>query len=189
MSLDNVLKPEDVKARFPECYDFTRRWEGGYVDHPSDPGGCTNKGVTLKTLERHRGRKCTCQDVRNLSDEEAAEIYADGFWARVWGNKLPVGLNLCVWDWGVNSGPRRSVKALQKLVGSAADGAIGPNTLKAVEAYVAKHGIEMTIRKYTRVRQNYYESLKTFKTFGRGWTNRNTDCHKEALRLAKLGPK
>jgi lysozyme family protein len=97
------------------------------------------------------------------------------------GDDLPGGLDLCVFDFGVNAGPGRSAKYLQTMIGTVADGGIGPNTLKAVEAYVSEHGINKSIENFQEARQGYYEKLNTFDTFGRGWTRRVT----ETTELAK----
>lgn len=180
---------EALTARYPACYDFTLQWEGGYVNHPDDPGGCTNKGITLRTWRDWRDNPTlTCEDLKTISDLEVALIYGSNYWAPVWGNDLPLGLNLCVWDWGVNSGPSRAVKYLQQMIGSAADGIMGPNTMAAVNKYVDLVGLDQTITEYTGLRQNYYEQLSTWPTFGDGWTNRNKACDAEAKRLAALGP-
>lgn len=181
--------PEQIAARYPEISAFTFRYEGGYVDHPSDPGGCTNRGITIGTLRDWRkDPSLTCDDVRALTEEEAAEIYAKNYWDPVWGDKLPVGVNCQTYDWGVNSGPGRSVRALQELVGSTADGIMGKNTLAAVERYVAAHGIEDTLLAYHAKRQRFYESLSTWPTFGKGWTARNDACLELSLALAAEGP-
>jgi lysozyme family protein len=83
----------------------------------------------------------------------------------------------------VNAGTGRAAKYLQNMVGATADGAIGPGTLKAVSAYVDSEGIEGAIRNYQSARQSYYEQLKTFETFGRGWTRRVTETTEKALTL------
>ena len=85
---------------------------------------------------------------------------------------LPRGLDLCVFDFGVNAGTGRSAKYLQRLIGTTVDGGIGPNTLGKIKEYVVTYGIEETISSYALMRQNYYESLSTFDTFGKGWTRR-----------------
>lgn len=172
------------EARYPEAYAFTLSFEGGYVNHPDDPGGCTNMGITIGTLGAWRGEKVTCADVKALSKEEAAMIYATNYWAPVWGNRMPVGVNTQVWDWGVNSGPKRALQYLQRLVGSTADGIMGPKTLEATEKYVKKHGINDTLYRYSADRQQYYESLSTFDTFGNGWTRRNEECLALSIQLA-----
>ena len=88
------------------------------------------------------------------------------------GDDLPNGLDLCVFDFGVNAGPGRAAKYLQTMIGTVADGGIGPNTLAKVAEYVEEHGLAKAIDNYQEARQSYYEKLSTFATFGRGWTRR-----------------
>jgi lysozyme family protein len=176
-----------LRARFPASYRFTKEYEGGYVNDPNDPGGCTNMGITIGTLQAWRGEayEVTCEDVKNLEEPEVGLIYATNYWAPVWGNQLPVGLNTQVWDFGVNAGPSRAVKYLQILVGSAQDGIMGPNTLDATIAYCNTHGMEEVLEAYSSLRQQYYESLSNFSIYGDGWTNRNNACRDFSIELSQ----
>ena len=142
--------------------------EGGYVNHPEDPGGETNLGVTKRVYEEHGGTK----NMKDLTVEDVAPIYKKGYWDKMKGDELPSGLDLCVFDFGVNAGPGRAAKYLQTMIGSTPDGGIGPMTLKAVSEYVEEHGLVKAIENYQDARQSYYEKLSTFDTFGRGWTRR-----------------
>lgn len=171
---------------FQACLTFTLRHEGGYVDHPRDPGGCTNMGITLATLRAWRGMRVDCAAVRSLKRAEAADIYLSRYWLPIAGNKLPVGVDLAVFDWGVNAGPRRSARALQKLVGVKVDGWIGPKTVAAIGG-VTKNAEEREclVVALTEERQKFYERLRTFSTFGRGWTRRNRACKTRALRMIR----
>jgi lysozyme family protein len=94
---------------------------------------------------------------------------------------IPAGLDLCVFDFGVNAGTGRSAKYLQTMIGTVADGGIGPNTLKCLDEYIADNGLEDTISNFQSARQEYYESLSTFETFGRGWTRRVEETTASAL--------
>ena len=98
---------------------------------------------------------------------------------------MPDGLDLCVFDFGVNAGTGRAAKYLQRMIGTTVDGGIGPNTLKALEAYVQVEGLAATIDTYQSNRQKYYEKLSTFETFGRGWTRRVVETTSSAHKLAK----
>lgn len=176
-SVPVALIIEGYVARYPAAYQFTLQFEGGYVDDPDDPGGCTNKGITIGTLTAWRQDSgVTCQDVKNLSPTEAALIYATNYWAPVWGNKMDVGINTQVWDFGVNAGPHRAIETLQGIVGSPADGVMGPNTLSAVDGFIDDNGIDPLLSSFHDSRQRYYESLSTFSKYGNGWTRRNDDC-------------
>jgi len=90
-----------------------------------------------------------------------------------------------VFDWAVNSGTGRAAKKLQSMIGTVADGGIGPNTLRILGEYIeAEGGVENVIRNYQAVRQEFYESLSTFETFGKGWTRRNEETAELALEMA-----
>ena len=98
-------------------------------------------------------------------------------------DSIPSGLDLCVFDFGVNAGTGRSAKFLQTMIGTTADGGIGPNTLSKLADYVDENGIEDTIKNFQAERQSYYESLSTFETFGRGWTRRVEETTESALEM------
>jgi len=168
-----------ASKNYQKCLETILHHEGGYVNHPKDPGGETNLGVTKRVYEEWGGTK----DMKDLLVEDVAPIYKKNYWDRVKGDDLPSGLDLCVFDFGVNAGTGRAAKYLQNLVGAGADGAIGPGTLGKVNAYVEEHGVEETIKKYQEARQGYYESLSTFETFGRGWTRRVTETTELALKM------
>jgi len=155
--------------------------EGGYVNHPKDPGGETNLGVTKRVYEEYGGKK----DMKDLLVADVAPIYIDRYWGKMKCDDLPSGLDLCVFDFGVNAGPGRAAKFLQRMIGTTIDGGIGPNTLAKVNEYVKENTIEETIEKYQTMRQEYYEGLSTFDTFGKGWTRRVEETTKLALDLIK----
>lgn len=165
---------------YDKCLETILHHEGGYVNHPKDPGGETNLGVTKRVYEEWGGTK----DMRDLTVEDVAPIYRKNYWDKLKADQLPSGLDLCVFDFGVNAGPGRAAKFLQTMIGTVADGGIGPNTLKILGEYVNENGLENTIKKYQADRQDYYESLSTFETFGRGWTRRVTEVTELALQIA-----
>ena len=158
--------------------------EGGYVNHPEDPGGETNLGVTRRVYEEWiRFHGIRGKDMKDLEVEDVEPIYRKNYWDRVKGDDLPAGLDLCVFDFGVNAGTGRAAKYLQNMIGTVADGGIGPNTLKAVGNYVESGGVEQTIKNYQAARHEYYESLSTFETFGRGWTRRVDETTNMAIEM------
>ena len=168
-----------MQANYEKCLEAILHHEGGYVNHPKDPGGETNFGVTKKVYDAWGGTK----DMKDLLIEDVAPIYKKNYWHKVKGDSLPAGLDLCIFDFGVNAGPGRAAKYIQTQIGTIADGGIGPNTLSKLDEYVARAGLEKTITEYQRVRQDYYESLSTFATFGRGWTRRVQETTKMALEM------
>jgi lysozyme family protein len=168
-----------VKANFDVCLEMLLEHEGGYVNHPKDPGGETNLGVTRAVYEQHVGRQVMDGEMRNLTKADVKPIYKTMYWDKVRGDDLPHGLDWSVFDWAVNSGPGRAAKALQRIVGVKPDGGIGPVTLRAVHNFDAADLIE----KMHDQRQAFYEGLNTFPTFGRGWTKRNADTLEQARSL------
>jgi len=143
--------------------------EGGWSDHPSDPGGATMKGVTLATYrEYRRNPHITKDELRNISDEELSDLYKKGYWDKCRCDDLPSGVDYLVFDAAVNMGCGRSSKLLQESVGVTPDGGIGPITLAAVNAADA----DELIIKFSELKENFYRSLPTFPTFGKGWLNR-----------------
>ena len=169
-------------SNFDDCLKLILHHEGGYVNHPKDPGGETNLGVTKRVYEEWGGTK----NMRDLTVEDVAPIYKKNYWDRVKADQIPEGLNLCVFDWAVNSGTGRAAKKLQGMIGTTVDGGIGPNTLRALKLYCETEGVEAAISEYTKIRQEFYESLSTFDTFGRGWTRRNKETELEAYKMAGI---
>ena len=166
-----------MKENFEECLKMLLHHEGGYVDHPEDPGGETNLGVTKKVYEEWGGTK----DMKDLTVEDGAPIYKKNYWSRLKCDDLPSGLDFCAFDWGVNSGTGRAAKAIQKIIGANQDGAIGPKSLALIENQDPKFMVEQ----FGKIRQEFYEGLSTFKTFGRGWTRRNEETTQKAVNMVQ----
>ena len=171
-----------MKGNFDKCLAMVLKHEGGFVDHPEDPGGATNMGVTQHTYNSYLARyRLKRRSVRKITAGEVALIYRRNYWDRVRGDDLPPGVDWTVFDWAVNSGPSRSAKALQKIVMVTRDGAIGPKTLYAV----ANQEPDKIIDAMYTARQRFYERLSTFDVFGRGWSRRNTETRDAALLMAQ----
>ena len=142
--------------------------EGGYVNHPSDPGGMTNLGVTKQVWEEWTGRESNEAEMRALTPELVETLYKVRFWDACRCDEMPSGIDYLVFDFAVNAGPSRSSKILQAAVGVPADGVIGPVTLAAVKAIPENELVE----KFSQAKEDFYRSLNTFETFGKGWLNR-----------------
>ena len=168
-----------MKENFDKCLEMLLHHEGGFVNHPRDPGGMTNLGVTRMVYEKWIGKKVTEQEMRDLTVKDVAPIYYNNYWKRCKCDDLPNGVDWSVFDWAVNSGVGRSAKALQGIIGATQDGGIGPKTLKLIEEHEPKERIEKMHDK----RQGFYEGLKTFDSFGKGWTRRNKETKDSALEL------
>lgn len=163
----------------PVCLDFVFEREGGYVDHPKDPGGATNMGITIGTLSQWLGRQASKADVAALRREDAEAIYVDRYWKPVSGDLLPAGLDLVVFDAGVMSGPDDGARFLQLALKVEPDGDIGPITLATARLC---RGDEI-VRAACAARLAYLKRLKTWRTFGKGWTRRVALVEARALRL------
>ena len=105
-----------MEANFFKSLEMVLHHEGGFVDHKDDPGGATNKGITHKTYADFLGRPLEdVNELKNIPEDHIQLIYKKGYWDKIKGDELPSGLDFCVFDWAVNSGPGRAAKALQKI--------------------------------------------------------------------------
>lgn len=144
--------------------------EGGFANHPKDPGGTTNEGITQRVYSAYLALKgLKDKSVRFITDEQVREIYKEQYWDKIRGDDLPYGLDYALFDFAVNSGVSRAVKYIQSLVGVATDGILGKVTLQAI---LAKNDIETLIIDLCLKRWNFVQRLKTFKYFGKGWKRR-----------------
>jgi lysozyme family protein len=167
-----------MEANFFKSLEMVLHHEGGFVDHPEDPGGATNKGITHRTYADFLGRPLEdVSELKNIPEEHIQLIYKNGYWDKIKGDELPGGVDFCVFDWAVNSGPGRAAKALQKVVMVSQDGAIGPKTLEAV----SEHSPAEIIEKITEARIEFYKGLSTYSTFGKGWVRRTKETRDFAL--------
>jgi lysozyme family protein len=173
-----------LQSRFEEALALVLRHEGGFVQHPADPGGATKFGITRETLSRARGRAVSVEDVRHLTPEETASIYRRFYWDAVQADALAPGLDLALFDLAVHSGPAKAVRMLQCVLGVQADGIMGPVTLKAARKADSEH----VIRNLIRVRLEFLSRLRTWPVFGRGWQRRVLNVEQAALRLASTHP-
>lgn len=169
---------------FQQALKVILHHEGGYVNHPRDPGGITNLGVTKNTWEAWTKKPATVADMRALTPDKVAPLYEARYWNECRCGDLPDGLALCVFDFAVNAGPARAARYLQNMVGTAADGKIGPATVAAAKAFADSNGGAEAVRQYQNARRAYYRKLPTFSTFGRGWLRRVDEVETEALRLS-----
>ena len=140
------------------------RHEGGYVDHPLDPGGETNYGITKATALAHGYRG----SMRMIPMSLVERIYRRSYWAAVRGDDLPTGVDLAVFDFAVNSGPRRAAEFLQRVVRVDDDGKIGPITLRATLAADPR----VVVASVCGDRLRWLQTLKRWPVFGRGWARR-----------------
>jgi lysozyme family protein len=170
-----------MNQNFEKCLDMLLKHEGGYVNHPSDPGGMTNLGVTKRTYDEFHGTDIDEAGMRNLTVEDVTPIYRRNYWDRCRCGDLPSGVDWAVMDASVNHGTGRAAKFLQKAVMVEQDGAIGPRTIMAVN----DNDPTEVINRMAVYRDAFYRSLSTFKTFGRGWIKRNDETREQSLEMAR----
>lgn len=149
-------------GNFLRCHDVTAKWEGGWSDHPSDPGEKTMYGITLAKFREHYPNGTAAQ-LRNISRKTALDIYQKDFWHPLACETLPAGVDLAVYDAGVNSGPARAKKWLAASAGGSA--------VQTVKAICAR-------------RLGFVQSLKIWKTFGKGWSRRIADIEAKGVAWA-----
>jgi lysozyme family protein len=165
---------------FDRCVAVTLTQEGGFCNNPDDPGGATNFGITLAALQSARGCPATAEDVRAMKRSEAVEIYRASYWLPARCGDMPAGVDLMVFDFGVNAGARTAVRALQRLLGVRDDGSVGPVTLAALG-----HADRKTlINAIAQARIAYYQSLPTWPSFANGWSSRVRQVEQAALLMA-----
>lgn len=166
--------------QFERCVEMIFRHEGGFADHPRDPGGATNFGITHRTLAAWRGvDSVTKAEVRALSRSEAAEIYRANYWNAAGCDGLPAGVDLVVFDFGVNAGVSRAAKLLQAIVRVERDGQVGPITQAAATRLDPAH----IVREFSAGRMAHYRSLSIWDTFKNGWTRRTEETQAAALSM------
>ena len=172
-----------MQGNFKECLKLVLKSEGGYINHPSDPGGETNLGVTKRVWQEYTGHEADEKEMRSLTPEKVAPLYEQKYWRPCYGEVLPRGLDFVVFSMGVNAGPGRSVKLLQQSIGCVPDGIIGPKTRELISS----SNTATLIAKFSEARREYYRALKTFPTFGKGWLARVDREESEALNMVKNG--
>ena len=168
-----------MRQNFDAALQHVLKSEGGFVNHPSDPGGMTNLGVTKKVWEEWVGHPVDEAAMRALSVQDVAPLYKKNYWDKIKGDQLPAGVDYACFDLAVNSGVGRAAKTLQQAVGVSADGAIGPATLDAVE----KADARSLATEICDLRLKFLQSLPTFATFGKGWTRRVSEVEETAFKM------
>lgn len=169
-------------SSFAQALKLVLVHEGGYVNHPADPGGATMKGVTQGVYDAYRGGKGQApRGVRQISNAEVEDIYRRQYWVAIRGDELAAGVDYAVFDYAVNSGPGKAVKDLQRALGVRVDGVIGIGTLQALTAADDARLIGDLCDR----RLKFLKSLRTWKTFGVGWARRVAGVRQAALGMVR----
>ena len=171
-------------GNFPRSLAFTLAQEGGWADRPDDPGGPTMRGVTLATYRSWCswcGRPVPdANSLRDINDTTLSAIYRDAYWAMVNGDGLPEGVDLVLFDAGVNTGPATAAMQLQRILQVTPDGDVGPITCAAA----AKASPFVLIARLADVQEDYYRSLPDFPIFGKDWIARTQRRRSAGMAMA-----
>lgn len=170
---------------FQPCLALVLRHEGGFSHHPRDPGGMTNLGVTKAVYEEWIGHPVSEAIMRKLTPSLVAPLYRKKYWDTMKCDGIPRGLDLCIFDFGVNAGPNRSIRYLQRMIGTKEDGIFGVNSFRELANQTVEYGVEALISRFQESRRNYYKKLPTFGTFGRGWLRRVDEISLSAKAMMK----
>ncbi|MFV0296829.1 MAG: TIGR02594 family protein [Hyphomicrobiaceae bacterium] len=183
--------PRSERASFSWSLERILAFEGGWTDDPYDPGGPTNKGITLAVFARNIGEEVTAQSFSRLKDALRAipdtlveTIYLSDYWQPACCAELPAALAHFHFDTAVNQGVTGAALMLQRALGVSADGEIGPITLRAA------HTMALTslLDRYADIRRRRYRSLRHFWRFGRGWLSRVDQALAQARSLIPPAP-
>ena len=181
----------DMEAGFSAALAHVLVFEGGWSDDPFDPGGATNKGITIGDFARERGTDVTSAtvdqlkaDLRRIPDSEVRRIYLERYWRPALCPDLPAPLAFFHFDAAVNQGVHGAARMLQEALAVPVDGEIGPLTLAASQSSAVADAIE----RYAEIRRRRYRSLGTFWRFGRGWLRRVDATAAAAQAIASRPP-
>jgi lysozyme family protein len=172
-----------MEANFQRALALVLKHEGGFSNHAADPGGATNKGITLETFRRYVKPGGTVADLKAITDTQVAQVYKAHYWNAVKGDQLPSGVDYACFDFAVNSGPSRAIKYLQRILLVPQDGIIGPQTLGVLDRAKPEHVIEVLCAE----RLKFLQGLSHWSTFGKGWGRRVADVQVHALAMVMDG--
>jgi lysozyme family protein len=170
-----------MRDNWEDCFKMVLQHEGGFVDHPKDPGGMTNLGVTRLAWQGYLNRDVTEAEMRALTPNIVKPFYKAMYWDKIKGDDLPAGVDYAAYDLAVNSGVGRAAKYLQQIAGVTADGAIGPKSMAAIAVCDPTE----TADAICDMRLDFLKKLPTFETFGKGWSGRVAEVKAKALLMAK----
>lgn len=168
---------------FEHAVRFVLEQEGGLANLEGDPGGVTNYGISIRFagsigLDLNGDGETTGADILALTEDIAINLYRDHFWRRSRCDLLPPAIAVCVFDAAVNQGPGTAARMLQRILGTAADGVIGPVTSRLAH----KTGLDL-VTEYDALRADRYARTRNYARFGRGWQRRRAKCTKFARKI------
>jgi lysozyme family protein len=185
-----------MKSKFDRAHVFTAKWEGGFINHPNDPGGATNFGVSLRWLkdegiDTNGDGVINIEDIRALTPGIAASLFKKHFWDLMKLEDLPPLTAIAVYDAAVNTGRGQATKFLQRACNALPgdrlvdDGALGPLTRARVSALVGRTTTDLLLAlSCLGMREVFHNMLaanspypdgRDYRPFRRGWLNRTAD--------------
>lgn len=190
-----------MRETFKTWYPFELKQEGGWSNHPSDPGGVTLNGVIQKVYDAWRRKKGLTPRPLTKAMEPTAEwktereqIYRENYWDLAQCDDLPTGVDFVVGDAAVNSGVGQSTKWLQRALGKrytslggTVDGSPGALTVAAAKSLTTRESLLAAIDSMCDQRLAMLKNLKTWPVFGKGWGRRVEDVRRTAKQLVTTG--
>lgn len=155
--------------RINKLKSFILSWEGGFVNDPRDPGGATNKGVTLATFRSIFGKDKTVKNLKEITDSQWMTIFKTRFWDRYKADNIKdewIAYLLVDWLW--TSGPGNAINRVQKFLGLKVDGIVGNVTINKINSY---NGKELFIKLW-HLRENFIKTRAQYPIYGKGWLRR-----------------
>jgi lysozyme family protein len=155
---------------------FIQKWEGGYANNPNDKGGCTMKGITIKTYRKYFGEYKTCSDLKNITEEQWLHIFENGYWNPCKGDDIiDQSIANIIVDWAWMSGVKTAIKKIQKIIGVEDDGIVGKQTLNAINSFPPDILFEIIYNERKKYYYNICENNPSQEVFLKGWMNRLND--------------
>ena len=187
-----ILKEHEMLIdAFEQAYQFMKKWEGGLVDHPADPGGITNYGISIVFLKSFAAKytdfvrglsielPITPDSIRKLTPEQSKLIYRVAFWDEQKLDDMPRLPAIAHFDLSMNAGSRQATLITQRVVGTTVDGLIGPKTRQATKDACKTYGELQIANQMLEQREQFYRNLAaskpSSKVFLKGWLNRTND--------------
>ena len=152
---------------FEQAFDRLLGHEGGFVDHPRDPGGATRWGITQRVAMAHGYHG----SMRDFPVAEAKRIARVAYWDAVRADEMPDVVRFDLFDGAYNSGPVQAIKWLQRAAGADDDGKLGPKTLLAIRMADPL----LLSKRFNGHRLRFLTDLRTWDAFGKGWARRIAD--------------
>ena len=155
--------------RIEKLKSFILSWEGGFVNDLRDPGGATNKGITLATFRSAFGKDKTVKDLKKITDSQWMTIFKTKFWDRYKADNIKdEWITYLLVDWLWTSGPGNAIERVQKSLGLKVDGIVGNVTINKINSY---NGKELFIKLW-HLRENFIKTRAQYPIYGKGWLRR-----------------